>query len=207
VLVLTSPARAVFVEYRQRIERGLGGELLSVTSWVSKAQGAFVLRLAGLLAVAWNPTATEVDDRVMGLAAKVMEEFFIPQALKTFGDLRGDAAGHQQRQIEPWIASRKDTTFTPRDLQRARGDLFPDADAARTLLERLVEDGRLEQVSVERAGRTGRKPGVAYRQNRQYRQNGVTPRNPQVSERNNDPPGGTDLSDSSVLSEGVGHAE
>ncbi len=207
VLTLTAEARAVFVGYRTRIERDLGSKLLSVTSWVSKAQGAFVLRVAGLLAVAWDPAATEVDERVMTLAAKVMEEFFIPQAVKTFGDLRGDAAGHRQRQVEPWIASRKDSTFTPRDLQRARGDLFRDANAARELLERLVEDGRLERATVERSGTTGRKPGVAYRQNRQFRQNATAPRNSQVSERNTEPVEGADLSDSSVLSEGASHAE
>lgn len=207
VLELNALAREVFVEYRQSIERNLGSELLSVTSWVSKAQGAFVLRLAGVLAVAWNPSATEVDDRVMALAAKVMEQFFIPQAVKTFGDLRGDAAGHRQCQVEPWIASRRDSTFTPRDLQRARGDLFLDANAARDLLERLVEDGRLERVAVERAGVTGRKPGGAYRQNRQYRQNGVGSRNPQPSERKSALPVVGVPSDSSVLSEGEGHAD
>ena len=199
VLELSEGARAVFVEYRQRVEARLAGELTSIVSWVNKAQGGIALRLAGLLTVAWDATACEVSGEMMTRAVDVMESFFIPQALRTFGDLRGDAAGHVEKQVEPWLRAQKGV-FTARDLQRARGDLFPAADAARTLLDRLVDEDRLEHVDRAREGTTGRKPERGYRQIGHNRQKGKSTRNPQDSERKRESAAPDVLSDSSVLS-------
>ena len=202
VLELSAEAREVFVSYRQRIEARLRADLTPIISWVNKAQGGTVLRLAALLAVAWDSDAVEVDGPTMSRAVEVMERFFIPQALRTFGDLRGDAAGHVEKQIEPWLRNQTGV-FTARDLQRSRGDLFPSADAARGLLNQLAEDGRLECVERPRSSRSGPKPEKGYRQVRQSRRVAADPRNTQDSERKRETEPVDDLSDSSDLSEGV----
>jgi hypothetical protein len=203
VLELSADARDVFVSYRQRIETRLTTDLTSIVSWVNKAQGGTVLRLAALLAVAWDSAAVEVDAATMTRAVEVMEGFFIPQALRTFGDLRGDAAGHIEKQIEPWLKSRRSEVFSVRDLHKARGDLFKTAIGAREMLERLVDQGRLVHADRPRTASSGPKPKQGYRQVRQARHVPSEPRNPQDSERKRETEPVDDLSDSSDLSEGV----
>ncbi|MEN9800540.1 MAG: hypothetical protein RL653_4237 [Pseudomonadota bacterium] len=199
VLELSADGRELFVAYRARIEQRLSGDLASIVSWVNKAQGGIALRLAALLTAAWDPSAREISGKMMGYAVHVMEAFFIPQALRTFGDLRGDAAGHVANQVGPWLRA-QDGVFTPRDLQRARGDLFPTADSARALLDQFVEEGVLEHVHRDRTRASGPKPQKGYRQVRQVVHRS---RNPEAAEQKEDLELSADLSDPSDLSGGV----
>lgn len=204
VLPLRQDAIGVYEAARARIEPRLlpDGDLAPIRAWISKLQGGTMLRLAGVLQLAHNPTAKEVSSGVMEKAAALVEDYFIPHGLFTLGQLRGGGLDRTINQVLPWVLEQPGA-IGARDLQRHRGDLFKTAEEAEEALEAIAETGQLEAFTPPWKG-TGRKPKTKYQRpdRRQIRQNSAKARSPQTPSRKGESVSSGDLSELSVLSGG-----
>lgn len=156
---LTPSAGAILRELREQIESRLdphSGDLAEIVDWASKLPGQAV-RIAAVLTLFADPSATEVDEAAMGEAAS-LTPYLVGQALAAFDVINGrQARAARPRAVLAWIRRKRLDEFTVRQARRDLGGQAwaSDVENVREVLDDLEDLGwiRRRPDSERRVGR------------------------------------------------------
>lgn len=163
VLALTDPAREVWLDFAEEIERQQGerGELESIADWSSKLPGA-AARIAALLELAdVGVTAESVSLESTEKALKLCR-LLIPHAQAAFGLLGTDATDAAAKAVVKWARDSGRVSFSKSECQKANEGRFSPVSKLDKAIERL-EQG--DAVKVTKVPNKGARPTIMIHMN------------------------------------------
>lgn len=163
VLPFTDPAREVWLDFADEVERGQGegGKFEAILDWTSKLPGA-AARVAGLLELAEVGLSADSVSQVSVERAVQLCRLLIPHAHEAFGLLGADNVDADGMAILKWAIAGRRTTFKRSDCQKAMEGRFRSVDRLIKAAERLEQRNILrEYKEVNRRA----PPSIWYRVN------------------------------------------
>ena len=131
----------MYANWDQHLENQLAPDqpLEHLAEWVGKLR-ANVLRLAGLLHIAWHQPGTDIDTNTMADAIE-LGNYYLDHML-TISDRWGvDETTAKTKKIVDWICRTKPASLTIRDLMRHNRRLLNTADETIPILQLLIDKG------------------------------------------------------------------
>jgi len=163
VLVLSDPAREVWLDFAQAIEdeQGEGGRYEAISDWTSKLPGA-VARVAALLELAAGGLHTREVSHACMDDAIILGRLLIPHAQAAFALLGSDQVDVDADAVLRWARGRGESVFLRSECHRAMSGRFRDVERLKKALDRLEVNHVLHGFVVRERGR---KPAHHYRLN------------------------------------------
>lgn len=140
-LTINDQASDMYANWDQHLENQLAPDqpLEHLAEWVGKLR-ANVLRLAGLLHIAWHQPGTDIDTNTMADAIE-LGNYYLDHML-TISDRWGvDETTAKTKKIVDWICRTKPASLTIRDLMRHNRRLLNTADETIPILQLLIDKG------------------------------------------------------------------
>lgn len=162
-LPFTDPAREVWLDFAEEIERGQGdgGKFEAILDWTSKLPGA-AARVAGLLELAEMGLQADSVSQVSVERAVQLCRLLIPHAHEAFGLLGADNVDSDAMAILRWAKANRYTTFKRSACQKSMEGRFRSVDRLIKAAERLEQRDILREFKeVNRRA----PPSVWYRVN------------------------------------------
>jgi replicative DNA helicase len=140
-LTINDEASDMYANWDQHLENQLAPDqpLEHLAEWVGKLR-ANVLRLAGLLHIAWHQPGTSINHQTMADAIQ-LGNYYLDHML-TISDRWGvDETTAKTKKIVDWICRTKPASLTIRDLMRHNRRLLNTADETIPILQLLMDKG------------------------------------------------------------------
>ena len=140
-LTINNQASDLYAQWDQQLENQLAPDqpLEHLAEWVGKLR-ANVLRLAGLLHIAWHQPGTDINHQTMTDAIE-LGNYYLDHML-TISDRWGvDETTAKTKKIVDWICRTQPASITIRDLMRHNRRLLNTAEETIPILQLLVDKG------------------------------------------------------------------
>lgn len=131
------PARTLWIDVHNQFERGIGGDLKPVKALASKA-AEHMGRIAGVLTLIDDPTATTVTEEAMQRAAALVE-FYLGEALRLSGVQPQHERADQAMALWGWLTMRGNKHITLPELTQKGPFRMRKAETLRSLMGVLAE--------------------------------------------------------------------
>ena len=142
-LVLTPPAREIWIKAHDHIERESGprGEYAEIRPFALKA-AEHLLRLAGILTYAEDPERTDIRASALSNAVTLVDQY-LDEALRMIEISQADREMQEAQELLAWLRNRQPMDFTQSDIIRNGPRKFRSASKARKYLTVLLAHGHV----------------------------------------------------------------
>lgn len=145
-LPLSPPARRLWIEFHNAVEREIVGEFAPIKAFAAKA-AEHVLRLAGVLCLVEDLDAAEIDEatvrRAIGLG-----EFYLGEALRLAGSAQADPELTAAQRLYDWLIDNGKRAITLVEIYRNGPAHVRSASRARELLRVLELHGHVSGLGT-----------------------------------------------------------
>lgn len=145
-LQFTAPARALYVEFANAIEKEMGpkGSLVSAKAFASKLPEN-AARLAGVLALVGDAQAAVIDDRTLADAIK-LSQFYLSEAMRLMAAGSIDPRLRQAEHLREWLLSHDTDIIALRSIYQFGPASIRQASKAREVMGILADHGWVEPI-------------------------------------------------------------
>jgi Protein of unknown function (DUF3987) len=141
------PARSLWINVHNQFERGIAGDLKTIRGLASKA-AEHMGRIACVLTLIADPTATAVTEEAMQRAAVLME-FYLGEALRLSGVQPQHEKADQASVLWAWLAMRGKKHITLPELTQHGPNKLRKAETLRSLMGVLAEHYMARAVPLD----------------------------------------------------------
>jgi hypothetical protein len=154
---ISGAARALWIEMHDQVEREIGGNLKPIRALASKA-AEHMGRIAGVLTLIAEPTATAVSEEAMQRAAVLME-FYLGEALRLSGVQPLHEQADRASVLWSWLAQRNGKQISLTEMTQFAPNKLRKSETLRSLMAVLTDHYLVRKVpegTVEFDGKSRR---------------------------------------------------
>lgn len=143
-LPLSAPARRLWIEFHNAVEREIVGEFAPIKAFASKA-AEHVLRLAGVLCLIEDLDAKEIDEATLRRAI-ALGEFYLAEALRLAGSAQADPELSAATKLYAWLLASGRPFISTVEIYKTGPAHVRSASRARELLKILAAHGHVSSL-------------------------------------------------------------